>query len=153
PMNGGSYTASFGICAPLAAVSSARPAPEDVPNTNALPPAAAINACTSSTSRVVVYGGVSPLEPRPRRSYRNTVKLGASSFAILGLGPNSRLHIAPSISTTGGPLPSRSYAIRVPSFEMTSLMTASRSARGRREIFHLVERPNLELRHFTRHRV
>ena len=67
-MYGGSHNASFVTGRPLAAATSARAAPEDDPKRNADPPAAAITAPMSSTSRWTAYGGVSPLGPRPRRS-------------------------------------------------------------------------------------
>jgi hypothetical protein len=53
---------------PLAAASSARTAPEDRPQMCAEPPASAITISRSSTSEATVYGAVSPLSPRPRRS-------------------------------------------------------------------------------------
>ena len=53
----------------LAAASSANAPPDDRPSKDAVPPAWAISAARSSTSRAGEYGGVSPLSPRPRRSY------------------------------------------------------------------------------------
>src|SRR5215207_7653723 len=50
-LNGGSQIASFVMVRPLAAASSARAPPEDVPYTNADLPAASITASRSSTSR------------------------------------------------------------------------------------------------------
>ncbi len=67
-MNGGSYSASLVTASPLATASRARTAPEDPPNRKAAPPASAISAAMSSTSRSTAYGGVSPLSPRPRLS-------------------------------------------------------------------------------------
>src|SRR5215210_7933126 len=67
-MNGGSHNASFVMASPLAAASRARAAPEDVPYTDADPPASLMRASISSISRSTAYGAVSPLSPRPRRS-------------------------------------------------------------------------------------
>jgi hypothetical protein len=53
---------------PRAAASRASAAPEDMPNMAAVPPAAAMSAARSSTSRLTAYGAVSLLSPRPRRS-------------------------------------------------------------------------------------
>ncbi|MDQ1008155.1 hypothetical protein QFZ82_002640 [Streptomyces sp. V4I23] len=56
------------IGSPSDAARSASAAPEGMPWTRALPPACAITAVRSSTSRSTAYGAVSPLLPRPRRS-------------------------------------------------------------------------------------
>src|SRR5918992_5774303 len=72
---GTSYTASLSIERPAAAASSARPPPDEAPNTWADPPASAMSASRSSTSRSTAYGGVSPLSPRPHRSYWYTGEL------------------------------------------------------------------------------
>src|SRR5947207_2196610 len=106
-MNGGSYNASFLMLRRLAAASRARAAPEEIAYTNADPPASRITASRSSISRSTAYGAVSPLSPRPRRSYRNTVKCGAKRGASFGIGPNDRVQNAPSTRMTGGPAPRR----------------------------------------------
>ena len=100
-MYGGSHKASFVTGWPLAAASRARAAPEDEPKRNADPPAAAITAPMSSTSRWTAYGGVSPLGPRPRRSKLNTVKSGARSAA--NPANDVRSTEPPQTRTTGGP--------------------------------------------------
>src|SRR5437016_826384 len=69
------------------AASRASTPPEDVPQTAAEPPAACSTASKSSISRATLYPGASPLSPRPRRSYVNTVKCWASSRARAALGP------------------------------------------------------------------
>ena len=66
---------------PLAAASSASAPPDDSPSSDAEPPTASMSAARSSTSRAGEYGCVSPLFPRPRRSYVTTVKCEASSDA------------------------------------------------------------------------
>jgi hypothetical protein len=53
---------------PAAAARSASTAPEENPKTAAVPPAAPITAARSSISRSMLYGWVSPLAPRARRS-------------------------------------------------------------------------------------
>src|SRR5829696_4651517 len=65
---GGSCSASLAMGGPWAAACRARPAPEEWPYTDALPPAWAMRAPMSSISRSTAYGAVSPLSPRPRRS-------------------------------------------------------------------------------------
>lgn len=75
---------------PLAAASTARAAPEEMPYTYAEPPAASISASRSSTSRAAAYGAVSPLSPRPRRSYVKTVKSAARRSASGRIGPKAR---------------------------------------------------------------
>ena len=68
-MNGGSYSTTFVMAFVAAAASSASTAPDEWPNANADPPASSTSAWMSSTSRSTAYGDVSPLSPRPRRSY------------------------------------------------------------------------------------
>src|SRR5262249_41595552 len=104
-MNGGSYTASFLMLRPFAAARSARIAPDDIENTNADRPARLIMVSRSSISRSTAYGLVSPLSPRPRRSYAYTMKLDARSGANFSVGPKFRLQNAPSNNMIGGPLP------------------------------------------------
>src|SRR5258705_11882583 len=55
----------------------------------------------------------------------NTVNCRASRGASFGIGPNARLHNAPSTRITAGPVPDRSNAMVVPSFEMTFSMKLS----------------------------
>src|SRR2546425_1218611 len=92
--------------------------------TNADPPTSAISASRSSTSRAGAYGGVSPLSPRPRRSYVTTVKWDPRSDASSApAGLNDRCASAPSTEMIGCPLPARENAMAVPSFEWTLLET------------------------------
>src|SRR5207249_1307054 len=100
-----SYKASFLMLRPLAAASRASAAPDEMAYTNADPPASRIKASRSSISRSTAYGAVSPLSPRARRSYTNTLKSRASSGASFGIGPKARLQNAPSTRMTGGPPP------------------------------------------------
>src|SRR4051812_47738372 len=46
------------------------------------------------------------------------------------MGPNARLHNAPSTRMSAGPLPDRSYAMTVPSFEIACFMVRPCSMRG-----------------------
>src|SRR5258706_14101674 len=62
-MNGGSYDPSFLMPLRRFAASSARTAPEDMPHTDAVPPASLSSASMSSTSRSTAYGAVSLLAP------------------------------------------------------------------------------------------
>ena len=91
---------------------------------NAEPPASWRSAARSSISRSREYGCLSPLSPRPRRSYVKTVKCCERRAASFADGPNARLHSAPSTTMTGCPLPARSNAIGVPSFEITVFITS-----------------------------
>src|SRR5215212_1884779 len=54
-----------------------------------------------------------------------TVKLSARSRANFGIGPNARLQNAPSTRITGGPSPTRSNAMVVPSLEVSVFMVST----------------------------
>ena len=115
-MNGGSYSTSLVMPGVAAAASSASTAPDEWPSAYAVPPASSTSAWRSSTSRSTAYGGVSPLSPRPRRSYVETVKFEARRSAWVA-APRRSLSAPPTI-TSGGPSPDFSNAIVVPSFEV-----------------------------------
>src|SRR5579862_2631698 len=51
-----------------------------------------------------------------------TAKFADSSWANFGIGPNDRLHNAPSTRMIGSPLPDLLNEIAVPSFEITLLI-------------------------------
>nr|WP_223263512.1 hypothetical protein [Rhodococcus sp. MTM3W5.2] len=101
---------------PAAAASRARIAPDERPNRPADPPTSSIRAARSSISRSTAYGAVSPLSPRPRRSYAIAVAPGASAAARAAAVARSLK--APPTMMIGWPSPDRSYAMTVPSREI-----------------------------------
>ncbi|WP_336621551.1 hypothetical protein [Streptomyces sp. DH37] len=66
--NGGSWSAGRRTSGPDAAARRASTAPEELPNTEADPPARSMSAAMSSIPRSTAYSVPSPLAPRPRRS-------------------------------------------------------------------------------------
>src|SRR5918999_5817637 len=118
-MYGASYATRWLIGTPRLAASSANAAPEEIPTTIGRPPASRQTAARSSTSLSTLYGFVSVLPPRPRRSYENARKYFANSAANLRRYENSLNPNAPATSTRGGPVPDTSNAMRVPSPDAT----------------------------------
>ena len=105
-VKGASYATIPASGRPAAAARNVMAAPEEWPNANGgCGPTAAATAARSSYSRSAANGWVSPLSPRPRRSYVTTVKRCLRSSGATNVW---RVQNAPTLTTSGGPSPAHS---------------------------------------------